>query len=101
MLAITRIRESGGGAVTVTDDEIVGAIASLARTTGVFAEPAGAAALAGLVRALEESTIDRDERVVLLVTGSGLKDVPAAARSVELPDPVAPELEAVEELLRS
>jgi threonine synthase len=101
MLAITRILQSGGGAVTVTDDEIVGAIATLARTTGVFAEPAGAAALAGLVRALEEGTIDRDERVVLLVTGSGLKDVPAAARSVELPDPVAPELEAVEELLRS
>jgi threonine synthase len=98
--AIRTIRESGGTAVIVTDDEIVTAIAHLARSTGVFAEPAGAASLAGLIRALEEGVIDRDERVVLMVTGQGLKDIDAAARSVTFPASVAPELEAIGDILQ-
>ena len=95
LLCLRRVRESGGAGVTVTDDAIVRAIAELASTAGVFAEPAGAAALAGLHAALDEGLVDRDERIVLLVTGTGLKDVPAAARSVRRPEPVAPEIEAV------
>ena len=73
--------------------------ARLAAATAVFAEPAAAIALAGLEAALEEGKVGRDERVVLLVTGTGLKDVPAAARRVKVPDPVAPTLEAVEAFL--
>jgi threonine synthase len=98
-LALRRIHESGGAAVAVDDEAIVVAIARLAATTGVFAEPAAAAALAGLDAALERSLVDRDERVVLLITGSGLKDVPAAARSIAIPQPVEPTLEAVIEQL--
>jgi len=94
------VRASGGGGVTVSDEAILRAISELARTTGVFAEPAGAAALAGLHVALEQGRLDRDERVVLLVTGTGLKDVPAAARAVERPAPIAPRLEAVAERAR-
>ncbi len=94
-LCLRRIRESGGSAIAVPDNEIIAAIARLARTTGVFAEPAAAAALAGLEAALAARLVDRGERIVLLVTGSGLKDVPAAAGSVVLPSPVAPTLEAV------
>ncbi|MEE8147788.1 MAG: hypothetical protein V3T24_09305, partial [Longimicrobiales bacterium] len=71
----------------------------LARHTGVFAEPAGAAALAGLHAALAEGLVGREERVVLLVTGTGLKDVPAASRAVERPAPIRPELDAVAERL--
>ncbi|MEE8524040.1 MAG: threonine synthase [Thermoanaerobaculia bacterium] len=97
---LRRVRESGGAGVTVTDEAILAAIARLARTTGVFAEPAAAAALAGLEAALEEDLIDRGERAVLLVTGTGLKDVPAALRAVRRPAPVAPELAAVAERLR-
>jgi threonine synthase len=89
------IRSSGGGGVTVGEEAIIAAIPHLAQTTGVFAEPAGAAALAGLEAALAGDLVDRDERIVLMVTGSGLKDVAAAARSCPLPDPVAAELEAI------
>ncbi len=95
ILCLKRIRESEGGAVAVSDDEILEAIPFLARHTGVFAEPAGAAALAGLNRALENGLVGRDERIVLLITGTGLKDVPAASRTVERPEPVPPDLEAV------
>ncbi len=97
LLCLRRLRESCGGGVTVSDAAIVDAIARLARTTGVFAEPAAAAALAGLETALEEGLVERDERAVLLVTGTGLKDVPAAAKAVRRPEPIPPRLEAVAE----
>jgi len=89
------IRTSGGGGVTVGEEAILAAIPRLAQTSGVFAEPAGAATLAGLEAALAGDLVDRDERIVLMVTGSGLKDIAAAARSCPPPDPVAPELEAI------
>ncbi len=97
ILCLKRIRESSGGGVAVPDDAIIAAIPFLARHTGVFAEPGGAAALAGLHAALEEGLVGRDERIVLLVTGTGLKDVPAASRLIERPDPISPDLEAVAE----
>ncbi len=99
-LALRRIRESGGTGVAVDDAAIVAAIGRLAATTGVFAEPAAAAALAGLEAALDLRLVDRDERVVLLVTGSGLKDVPSAARAVAIPEPVDPDLDAVAQELQ-
>jgi len=94
-LALAALRASGGGAVTVRDDAIVAAIGRLAAATGVFAEPAAAAVLAGLEVALAEGLVQPSERTVLLVTGSGLKDVPAAARGLCLPAPIPPDLEAV------
>lgn len=95
IMALALIRASGGGGVIVGDDAILAAIGALARATGVFAEPAAAAVLAGLEQALAEGLVGRDERVVLLVTGSGLKDVASAARSVTIPAPVACSLDAV------
>lgn len=95
------VRASGGAGVAVSDASIIEAIAELARLTGVFAEPAGAAALAGLRAALEQKLVGRDEQVVLLVTGTGLKDVPAASRAVKRPAPISPNLDAVAERLRS
>jgi threonine synthase len=94
-LCLRRLRETGGGAVTVPDEAILRAIPRLAARSGVFAEPAAAAGLAGLEQAASEGLVDRDERIVLVVTGAGLKDVAAARRSVRRPDPVAPSLEAV------
>jgi threonine synthase len=94
-LCLRHIRESGGAAVMVSDREILSAIPSLASRTGVFAEPAAAATLAGLEVALRDSMVARSEGVVLLITGTGLKDVPAAARAVTRPEPVEPTLEAV------
>ncbi len=96
-----RIRESGGGGVKVSDDAIVEAIALLASHTGVFAEPAGAAALAGLRVALDEGLVGREERLVLLVTGTGLKDIPAASRAVCKPLPIPPTLEALAQRMQT
>ena len=98
-MALAVVRASGGGGVTVSDDEILDAVLHLARTTGVSPEPAGAAALAGLHGALEEGLISRDERVVLLVTGTGLKDVGGAQRRIVIPNAVRPELGEVARLL--
>ncbi len=94
-MALAEVRGSGGGAVVVTDQAIGAAMGRLAATTGVFAEPAGAATLAGLEAALAEGLVRREERIVLLITGTGLKDVPAAARAITLPAPVSPRLEAL------
>ncbi len=81
--ALRAVRETGGAFIAVSDEEILAAMRDLARLTGVFAEPAAAAALAGLRRALANGQVHPDERVVVLVTGNGLKDIPAAMRAVE------------------
>ncbi len=96
---LARIRESGGAGVTVSDAAIVRAIGRLAGATGVFAEPAGAAALAGLDVALETGLVESGEQVCMLVTGTGLKDIRAALAGVTRPEPVAPTLAAVAERL--
>ena len=78
---LAEIRGSGGGGITVSDAAISAAISRLAEyRRDLFAEPAGAAALAGLEAALEEGLVDRNDRVVLMITGNGLKDVDAAAQ---------------------
>ena len=67
------VRRGGGGMVAVTDDALLSAVATLAGRAGVGAEPAGAAALAGLESAVERGLVDRLETVVLLVTGREVK----------------------------
>jgi len=99
-LARKAILESDGGTVTVTDEEILTAQHLLASTTGVFAEPAAAAPVAGLRRALADKRVDPDESIVLLVTGHGLKDVDAAMQGVAIPAPVPPDLESTRKFLR-
>jgi threonine synthase len=94
-LCLRRLRECGGAAVRVADAEILSAIPRLASQTGVFAEPAAAATVAGLEAALDAGLVERNESVVLLVTGTGLKDVLAASRAVQRPEPVEPSLEMV------
>jgi threonine synthase len=88
-MAIQHIRASNGFGITVSDEEILSAQKELARFTGVFAEPSGAASYAGLLRLLNEGKIARDERVVLLVTGSGLKSIDAVAESAGRVVPIA------------
>lgn len=80
--AIRAVRETGGVYISVTDDAILAAIPELAQHTGVFAEPAAAATLAGLHKATAEGAIRPGEQVVLLCTGNGLKDIQSAMRSV-------------------
>jgi len=94
--AVRAVRETGGAFVAVPDQVILDAIPALARRSGVFAEPAGAAAYAGARAALAEGHLRPDERVVLIITGNGLKDVRSAMRAAGQGVPVAPDIEEVE-----
>lgn len=76
-MARRAVTESRGLSVLVGDPEILSAQALLAKTTGIFAEPAAAAAVAGLRRAVKEERIARNAQIVLLITGHGLKDIEA------------------------
>lgn len=82
MKALTAVAHTNGAYIRITDDEILAAIPVLARGVGVFAEPAGAAAYAGLVKAVEAGLVDADDRIVVLNTGNGLKDIKSAMKSV-------------------
>lgn len=78
--ALAKLRKHGGRAITVSDAEILEAQILASSKAGLFVEPSSAAALAGFVKARGE--IGRDEKVVILLTGSGLKDIRNAARAV-------------------
>ncbi|HEX6510574.1 MAG TPA: threonine synthase [Chloroflexota bacterium] len=99
-LALRDIRHSGGRAVVVSDEAILAAVRELASTAGIFAEPAAAASLAGLRASLQSGDLSGDETVVLLVTGSGLKDVEGVARAAPEPMHVEPSLESLERAIK-
>jgi len=81
--AIDLARRSGGSIDAVTDDEIRAGIKLLAETTGVFTETAGGVTTATLAKLAERGEIDADERVVLVITGEGLKTLDAVRGSFE------------------
>jgi threonine synthase len=93
--ALAAVRATGGAFLTVDDDAILGAILPLAREAAVFAEPAGAAAYAGLVQALAVGLVQRDETIVVINTGSGLKDTQAAIQVAGNVPVIEPTLTAV------
>jgi threonine synthase len=98
--AMRAVRETSGAYITVTDDEIIAAIPLLARATGVFAEPAGSAVYAGLLKAAGAGMFSPNERIVALITGNGLKDVASARKSVSQAPRVAPRLDDVARVMR-
>jgi threonine synthase len=97
--ALRAVRASGGAIVTAADEAILAWIPRLARATGVFAEPTGVAALAGLEAALEKGLVRRGERVLHVATGNGLKDTRGAMRSVGPPTRIQRDLDAVRRTL--
>jgi threonine synthase len=72
-LVLKAARESGGACISVTDQEIMDSVSQISEAEGIFACPEGAATLAALKKMLASGDVDRDERVVLFNTGSGLK----------------------------
>ena len=82
--ALAAVTETNGAFITVTDDQIIRAIPDLAAKTGVFAEPAGAAAWAGLLKAADNGITGPGDTVVVINTGSGLKDIDSAMKAVEM-----------------
>ena len=97
--ALRAARETGGMISAVTDEEILWAQSILASREGVFAEPAGAAPIAFLIKAARKGLIEPDSRVVCIVTGHGLKDPDVVLRRVEKPVEVEPEVDSVLENL--
>ena len=96
--AMRAVRDTNGAYVSVDDQAILDGIPALARLSGVFAEPAGAAVYAGVQQALEEGHIAPADEVVLLVTGNGLKDIRSAMRVAGEGYPVEPSIEQVEQI---
>lgn len=96
--AVRAARETGGTYILVPDDDILHAIAALG-SLGIFAEPAGAAAYAGLVKAAREGIVKPEDPILVLNTGSGFKDVHAAMQAVHEAPVIEPTLEAVRKLL--
>ena len=84
--AMAAVVETGGAFVTVSDEQILAAIPDLARGCGVFAEPAGAAAFAGLQQAVQQNRVAPEDRVVVINTGNGLKDGDHLARLLQAVD---------------
>ena len=97
--ALTAIRESSGTAETVTDAEILASQKLLARVEGLFVEPASASSIAGLKKLVENGEVDKDELVVCVTTGHGLKDPDTAVQMSEKPIEVDAEMEAIENVL--
>ena len=83
--AINAIKNSDGICVNVTDDEIREAQKYLAKNAGVFGEPAGVTATAGLMKLSREGRLPQDATIVSIVTGNGLKDIESAIKSVGEP----------------
>lgn len=98
-MAVRAVRESGGSAAVVPDEEILNAILEIARNRGVFGEPSGAIAYAGFKRLAAEGALHPKERVVALVTGNGLKDIDSAIGKAGEPQAVEPDIASLKTLL--
>ena len=85
--------------MAVSDGEILAALAELPRRSGVFAEPAAAAAYAGFVKMAREGRLQASDRIAVIVSGNGLKDVVAAQEAVSPARKIAPDMAALESAL--
>ena len=96
--AVRAARDTGGTYITVKDEDILNAIAALGKM-GIFAEPAGATAYAGVVQAAGSGLVGSDDPILVINTGSGLKDVRAAMQVVPQAPIIEPTLEAVKKII--
>jgi threonine synthase len=92
--ALSAIRETGGACEAVTDEEILQGIRLLARTEGIFAETAGGVTVATLAKLAAQGVVRKDERVVVYVTGHGLKTVEALSSTIGPTATIDPTMEA-------
>lgn len=94
--AMRGLKNSNGDCISVTDDEIKQALLEMPRATGVFGEPAGVTAYAGFKKHAVTENIKAEEKVVILITGNGLKDIESAISVCNLPAPVASDSQTIE-----
>lgn len=96
--ALRAATQTGGRYLTIKDQDILKAIARLGRE-GIFIEPAAASAYAGLEAAVKQGLFDASDPVLVMLTGSGLKDIKAAIQAVQPAPIVEPSLEALKKIL--
>lgn len=92
------IHQYEGEAMTVSDDAILEASALLARSHGIFAEPAAAAAYAGMLKYRKQEMIEPGSNNVVMLTGSGLKDLRAIQKMIQVPDSIEPDIDRLKDL---
>ncbi len=97
--AVRAARQTGGSYVTVPDEQILQAIAALGKV-GIFAEPAGATSYAGMLKALEQGLVTPEDPILVLNTGSGLKDVRAAMMASHEAPIIEPSMAALKSYLQ-
>jgi threonine synthase len=93
--AVRNIKETGGVAESATNEEIVEAIKLLAKTEGIFTEPAGGVTIAVLKKLVESGVVSTDEKIVCYVTGNGLKTPESILEHVPKPIEIEPSLESL------
>ena len=97
---LNAIKKSGGHFISVSDERILESMALLGRLEGIFGEPAGVTALAGVEEALHRGLIKPDESVTFIVTGNGLKDPTNAQKAISQPVLLKPDIEALNKYLK-
>jgi len=99
-MAVGYMEEYHGESVSVSDQEILQASLHLSRSTGIFSEPAAVAAYAGMLKYCEQGLIPAQSKNVVLLTGSGLKDLASVQPAIHIPGAVAPDIKSVEAIIR-
>ncbi len=97
--ALRAIQESRGFVVSVSDEQIIQAIPEFARETSVFGEPSGVTPFAALQKAVSNNRIRNYEKIVILMSGNGLKDIDSAMKSVGKPLKIRPDIKELEKIV--
>jgi threonine synthase len=100
LYVLRRLRQYNGIAEEATNNEIIDGILMLAKTEGLFTEPAGGVSIAVLQKLVEEDKIDRDETVVCYITGNGLKATEAITSVLPKLSAVKPDVQTVSAMIR-
>lgn len=95
------IKKYNGEWISVSDKEIIIAAKHLAKNNGIFSEPAAAAAFAGMLNFSSEQKISGQSKNVVLLTGSGLKDISAFQNTLKIPEPIIPEISIFKEFIKT
>ena len=99
--AIETVKESGGYGESANDDEIIKAMKLLASTEGIFTETAGGVTLAATKKLIESGRISRDESIVVLITGNGMKTIEAFNGHLSVPHIIDPRLKSFTQLMET
>ncbi len=97
--ALEALYESQGEAVAVAEKDIIRTHSECAKYEGIFGEPTGTTALAGLERLVFDGTIDPSDMIVIPITGTGFKDIDCVLRNARLRDPIMPSIEDLKRIL--